>query len=124
MDIHVDDPRLPKDSTSGFDIAKAIQQLRDLRREAIHEILNVAAPTQDERGPLAESWIAKAQDWDARVEATMVQLGCDPADIEFVRDFPLPTLRRSDFTYPMNCQWAISDTRRMKRTGIVGDRIR
>ena len=93
--------------------------LRELRREVIHEILNVATPTQETRGDLEKWWIPKAQDWDARVERTMTAMNCDPADIEFVRDFPLPALRRQDFTYEMNSQWSISDTRREKLEAVL-----
>jgi hypothetical protein len=63
---------------------------------------------------LQVEWIPKAQDWDARVERTMIDFGCDVADIEFVRDFPLPPLRTISFTYPMNSQWSITDVRREK----------
>lgn len=98
---------------------KILKALRELRREVIHEILNAPAPSQDQRGPLAAEWIPRAHDWDARVERAMIALGCEHADIEFVRDFPLPTLRRQDFTYPMNSQWAISDVRREKLEAVI-----
>lgn len=99
--------------------AEKIRALRELRREVIHNILNVAAPSQETRGDLEREWIPKAQDWDARVERTMIDVGCEPEDVEFVRDFPLPALRRQDFTYPMNSQWAISDTRREKLEAVI-----
>ena len=106
----------PPDGRGREDLVKA---LRELRREAIHEILNVGAPSQDERGPLQLAWIPKAQAWDARVERTMVHFGCEDADVEFVRDFPLPPLRTNAYTYPMNSQWSITDVRREKLEAVI-----
>lgn len=62
-------------------------------------------------------WIPKAQDRDRRVEQTMLDFGCQAADVEFVRDFPLPPLRTSAFTYPKNSQWSIPDVRRERLEG-------
>jgi hypothetical protein len=93
--------------------------LRELRREVIHEILNVPSPSQDQRGALEMEWIPRAQDWDRRVEQTMLDFGCEAADIEFVRDFPLPPLRTSAFTYPMNSQWSITDVRRERLEAVL-----
>jgi hypothetical protein len=104
---------------AGRDRDRLIVALRELRREVIHEILNVPSPSQEQRGPLQIEWIPKAQDWDRRVEQTMVDLGCDEADIEFVRDFPLPRLRTSEFTYPMNSQWSITDVRRERLEAVL-----
>ena len=111
----------PRDSTprDGRCRDGLIRALRELRREVIHEILNVPAPSQEQRGPLQMEWIPKAQDWDRRVEQTMVDFGCDDADIEFVRDFPLPPLRTTAFTYPMNSQWSITDVRRERLEAVL-----
>jgi hypothetical protein len=114
-------PSRPSDSMPrpGRDRDRLIVALRELRREVIHEILNVPSPSQEQRGPLQIEWIPKAQDWDRRVEQTMVDFGCDEADIEFVRDFPLPPLRTSEFTYPMNSQWSITDVRRERLEAVL-----
>jgi hypothetical protein len=49
----------------------------------------------------------------------MLDFGCEAADIEFVRDFPLPPLRTAAFTYPMNSQWSITDVRRERLEAVI-----
>lgn len=96
-----------------------VAALRQLRHEVIHDILNVAPPSQAERGALEVRWLTKAQAWDARVIATMESHGMEAADIEYVRDFPLGPLRTTAYTYPMNSQWTITDMRREKIEAVI-----
>ena len=95
-------------------------RLLELHHRVVHEILNVAPPTQDQRGTLAAEWIPRAQQWDRDVVQAMRELGCKPDEVHYVETFPLPSTNRRDrFIWEMNCQWTISDIRRERLEKVV-----
>lgn len=107
----------PVPATRPPDVAVALLQLH---KTGVHDILNVSAPVDPlQRDALQQHWIPLAQAWDAQVVAALKTLGCTPEEIHFVETFPLPTLRRIDFLYPMNSQWSISDIRRERLEKVI-----
>jgi hypothetical protein len=95
-------------------------QLLRLHGRGVHEILNVSAPVDPlERESIQREWIPRAQSWEADVFAIMKEAGCSPDEIHFVKTFPLPALRRTDFLYQMNSQWSISDVRRERLEKVI-----
>ena len=86
--------RLASEAAAGT--SSVAMRLLEHHHRVVHEILNVAPPTQDQRGPLAAEWIPKAQQWDRDVVQAMRELGCTPDEVHYVETFPLPTTNRRD----------------------------
>jgi len=103
--------------TSNQEIAAA---LLELHKAGVHGVLNVSAPIDPlQREALQQQWIPLAQRWDADVVEMLKRLECMPEEIHFVETFPLGPLRRTDFLYPMNSQWSISDMRRERLEKVI-----
>lgn len=110
--------RLASEAAAGT--SSVAMRLLEHHHRVVHEILNVAPPTLDQRGPLAAEWIPKAQQWDRDVVQAMRELCCTPDEVHYVETFPLPTTNRWDwFVWDMNCQWTISDIRRERLEKVI-----
>jgi hypothetical protein len=102
---------------------RIVAALMPLRREGI-KLLNVTPPDDPgHRGLLQNDWMPDAIEWDQRVHATMVEVGCTVEETAYVWDFVLGDLRTTNFLYPMNSQWTISDMRRERLEKVIDDHL-
>ena len=116
----IEAPARQSDRASSVERDAICRALLELHDTGVHKILNAARAPQHLRDSYPLEWLRKAQQWDADVRRVMVEIGCEPGEVQFVHTFTLGAARRSDLKLPdLNSQWSICDMRRERLEKVI-----
>ena len=94
----IEAPARQSDRASSVERDAICRALLELHDTGVHKILNAARAPQHLRDSYPLEWLRKAQQWDADVRRVMVEIGCEPGEVQFVHTFTLGAARRSDLS--------------------------